>query len=215
LSNIKWYAVRIILLNMFGQILTLGFLFYLVHIVLQNLYNIDIISLILSDLKFIPLELIVVSTAVIFCRKFYKHYSYHSSSANLDEKLRREINPLFYIESCIITVNSHIDSLKLKADILKSFSPIPIIILFLGGFIETGKTIDLNTYGKIVLVTILIYFTWLINVYKSFRSARYRLADYERRLLRIKNKNNYEHNPPTNNNRLQALRQQSHPSIND
>lgn len=96
-------------------------------------------------------------------------------------------NPKARIEGCIAEVNGEIDSLKLKADILKSFSPVPIILLFIGSVFEKGTFINLNSYSLIVLATVLFYFWWLTNVYNKFSAARRELALYEKNLIKIEN----------------------------
>ncbi|PFJ29317.1 hypothetical protein CN964_29800 [Bacillus cereus] len=187
----KWITIKFLLEKMLIEVFILGLAAFVVYTVIKEMYNVDLILLINSILKpflgdnviFIMIFLIIG----IIIKYFYKRYKFLEFLDFLDRLKTKYENPKARIEGCIAEVNGEIDSLKLKADILKSFSPVPIILLFIGSVFEKGTFINLNSYSLIVLATVLFYFWWLTNVYNKFSAARRELALYEKNLIKIEN----------------------------
>lgn len=191
-ENAKWTTIKVILINMLFQTFGLGIITFIVYKIIKEIYGIDLLSLMQGILKPIRLELIVLSVSLIIIREFYKRYRFHQSLDHLYSISRDFENPKAVFEWSIVYINGEIDLLKLKVDILKSFSPIPIIVLFIGGVFEKSKIIDLNTYGIASLILILLYFGWLMTIFSEFSTLRRKLAYYEQHLIMVENKNLFD-----------------------
>jgi hypothetical protein len=118
----------------------------------------------------------------------------------LENSKNKYENPKARIEWSIANLNGQIDSLKLKVDILKSFSPIPILILFIGNLFEEGTFINLNSFSITVLVIILVYFAWLMNAYNQFVTIRKVLVHFEQEKIKLENENFFDQKIRTPNN---------------
>ncbi|MEI4801997.1 hypothetical protein WAZ07_11795 [Bacillus sp. FJAT-51639] len=184
----KWITIRVILVRMFVEFLMLAVVAFIVYKIIKEIYSINLVSLIQSILKPIPSGILISIIFLIITRVFYKRYKFIEFLDFLHETKREYENLQAHIEWYIVYVNSEIDLLKLKADILKSFSPIPIIILFIGSIFEKDAVMDLNLYSIMVLIVVLSYFGWLISVYNKFVIVRRKLAYYEQEIIQIKNK---------------------------
>lgn len=187
MMNDKWVTIKVILVNMLFQTFGIGILAFIVYKIIKDIYDINLVSLIKVILKPFPSGAIVFIVLLLIIKIFYKRYKFHQSLDYLYNISSDFENPKAVFEWSIAYINGEIDLLKLKVDILKSFSPIPIIILFIGGIFEKGKVIDLNTYSIAVLIFILLYFGWLMNVFSQFSTLRRELAHYEQHLIRCDN----------------------------
>ncbi|HDR4441319.1 hypothetical protein BK720_01655 [Bacillus thuringiensis serovar brasilensis] len=187
----KWITIRFLLEKILIEIFALGLVAFVVYTVIKEMYDVDLILLINSILKPFPTDnvifIMLVTTIGIITKIFYKRYKFLEFLDFLNQLKMEYENPKARIERCIAGVNGKIDSLKFKADILKSFSPIPIIILFIGRLFEKGTVFNLNSYSLVVLATVLFYFWWLIYIYNKFSVARRELALYEKSLIEIEN----------------------------
>ncbi|HDR7992862.1 hypothetical protein COK77_08090 [Bacillus cereus] len=187
----KWITIKFLLEKMLVEVFMLGFAAFVVYTIIKEMYDVDLILLINSILKSFPVDnvifIMIFLIMGIIITNFYKRYKFLEFLDFLDRLKTKSENPKARIEGCIAEVNGKIDSLKLKVDILKSFSPVPIILLFIGSLFEKGTVINLNSYSLIVLATVLFYFWWLTNVYNKFSVARRELALYEKNLIQIEN----------------------------
>ncbi|MED1511840.1 hypothetical protein [Bacillus proteolyticus] len=138
-TKYKWTTIRVILERMLIEAFILGLITFIVYNVIKDIYSINLFSSISSILKPIPSEALTIIFILIIARNFNKRYKFHRLLDFFENNKNKYENPQAHIEWCIVNLNGQIDSLKLKVDILKSFSPIPILILFIGNLFEIGR----------------------------------------------------------------------------
>lgn len=191
-TKYKWITIRVILERMLIEAFMLGLITFIVYNVIKDIYSINLFSSISSILKPIPSEALTIIFIFIIARNFNKRYKFHRLLDFFENNKNKYKNPHAHIEWCIANLNGQIDSLKLKVDILKSFSPIPILILFIGNLFEKGTFINLNSFSITVLVIILVYFAWLMNAYNQFVTIRKELVHFEQEKIKLENENFFD-----------------------
>lgn len=191
-TKYKWITIRVILEKMLIEAFMLGLITLIVYIVIKDIYSINLFTAISSILKPIPSETLTIIFILIISRNFNKRYKFHRLLDVLENSKNKYENPQAHIEWSIANLNGQIDSLKLKVDILKSFSPIPILILFIGNLFEKGTSINLNSFSITVLVIILVYFAWLMNAYNQFVTIRKVLVHFEQEKIKLENNNFFD-----------------------
>ncbi|MGN7197951.1 hypothetical protein ACTHS9_28495 [Bacillus mycoides] len=201
-TKYKWITIRVIIEKMLIEAFMLGLITFIVYNVIKDIYSINLFTSISSILKPIPSEALTIIFILIISKNFNKRYKFHRMLDVLENSKNKYENPKARIEWSIANLNGQIDSLKLKVDILKSFSPIPILILilFIGNLFEKGTFINLNSFSITVLVIILVYFAWLMNAYNQFVTIRKVLVHFEQEKIKLENENFFDQKIRTPNN---------------
>ncbi|MGW6150871.1 hypothetical protein ACWFN4_26265 [Bacillus mycoides] len=199
-TKYKWITIRVIIEKMLIEAFMLGLITFIVYNVIKDIYSINLFTSISSILKPIPSEALTIIFILIISKNFNKRYKFHRMLDVLENSKNKYKNPKARIEWSIANLNGQIDSLKLKVDILKSFSPIPILILFIGNLFEKGTFINLNSFSITVLVIILVYFAWLMNAYNQFVTIRKVLVHFEQEKIKLENENFFDQKIRTPNN---------------
>ncbi|PEN40854.1 hypothetical protein CN543_01470 [Bacillus toyonensis] len=199
-TKYKWITIRVIIEKMLIEAFMLGLITFIVYNVIKDIYSINLFTSISSILKPIPSEALTIIFILIISKNFNKRYKFHRMLDVLENSKNKYENPKARIEWSIANLNGQIDSLKLKVDILKSFSPIPILILFIGNLFEKGTFINLNSFSITVLVIILVYFASLMNAYNQFVTIRKVLVHFEQEKIKLENENFFDQKIRTPNN---------------
>ncbi|MFK4333457.1 hypothetical protein ABH955_004119 [Bacillus sp. RC240] len=199
-TKYKSITIRVIIEKMLIEAFMLGLITFIVYNVIKDIYSINLFTSISSILKPIPSEALTIIFILIISKNFNKRYKFHRMLDVLENSKNKYENPKARIEWSIANLNGQIDSLKLKVDILKSFSPIPILILFIGNLFEKGTFINLNSFSITVLVIILVYFAWLMNAYNQFVTIRKVLVHFEQEKIKLENENFFDQKIRTPNN---------------
>lgn len=184
----KLYTVWTILVHMFLEFVLLGVIFTMAYMFIETIYDVNVLTLVQPLWNSISKDILFTVVALLLFLECYKRYK---SQRFLEDVSNMKYNyeyPTKVIESRKLWIESRLESLRLKLDILLKYSIfIPIIFLFSKDLMIKNANISLNTYLITLFVTIVIFAVWVMKTYKQFTTIRRNLTEYNTELLRINN----------------------------
>ncbi|EJR80272.1 hypothetical protein [Bacillus cereus] len=89
----------------------------------------------------------------------------------IDEVIKEEDNPIAELKSILVLCEQECDISKLKVDILKSISPIPLLVFFFGLIVDSKDSKSLILGAAIILIS--FYAIWIKQNFERYKRANY------------------------------------------
>lgn len=110
--------------------------------------------------------------------KFYRRlYNILTIADIIKDIVQTETKPKLSLKSSLLLLEQRCDVIKIKIDILKSISPIPILVFFL------GIAFDKSTYPEYILgaalLLMMIYIYWIKYCYESYKTTTYNVSQFK------------------------------------
>lgn len=140
---------------------------------------------------FIIVAIIILIYLAFQSFKYYKELKTFYDIKTQISGIKDRVNPKGALKGMINTHTMMLERFKLKLDLLKSFSPIPIVVFISGVFIN----IDINTgiipwiteptistkliFGLLMMLFIIWYIVSLIVTWDKFKTIQFRNLQYQ------------------------------------
>ncbi|WP_318582147.1 hypothetical protein [Bacillus paranthracis] len=137
------------------------------------------------------LIIILCTFVVILIHPSYRYYQNTYSMFSIfyyivDIEGLNKAKSLPKLKSMSITYENYCDINKIKIDILKSISPIPLIVFFLGAALQN------NAYQKLIigiaLLLVMLYIYWIRNTYESYKNNIFCLSQIKKSIVSLESK---------------------------
>ncbi|EKS8377537.1 hypothetical protein [Bacillus cereus] len=137
------------------------------------------------------LIIILCTCIVILIHPSYRYYQNTYSIFTIfyyiiDIEALNKAKSIPKLKSMSITYENYCDINKIKIDILKSISPIPLIVFFLGVALQG------NVYQKLIigiaLLLVMLYIYWIRNTYESYKNNIFCLSQIKKSIVSLESK---------------------------
>lgn len=188
-NNKFWTRLNVIATHLLAELLILVLVIFILSSVIKALYNVDVFDYLLSKKDHILFKLSLLLVLLYIVHDFKDRYKWLDFNDHLRDIRFNRKYPEEMTKYWINNTKSQIDIVRMKIDILKSLSPIPVIILFLGKFFDNKLTIDFNNLLVSILACLFVYFISLIKSFYKYSKLQRNLNEYQNLLLKMKREN--------------------------
>lgn len=187
-KHIRWFVLQRLLQQKFVELL----LILVVIMFLDTSFNIGIMTFVWNYKSYWEWLILLISIDLVI--GYNNKVKILQRGSYIDYiKLYHE-NPRATLEALLERRQTRLDIIKNNTDILKVFSPVPIVI-FIAGLFFQDKLKD-NFYASIGLVIFVCFY--IIQVYrlsKQFEECRKSIGEYKLAIHHIENQDLYDQKP--------------------
>ncbi|WOA60662.1 hypothetical protein [Bacillus mycoides] len=110
--------------------------------------------------------------------KFYRRlYNILTIADIINDIVQTETKPKLSLKSSLLSLEQRCNVIRIKIDILKSISPIPIFVFFL------GMAFDKSTYQEYILgvslLLMMLYIYWIKYCYELYDTTTYNVSQFK------------------------------------
>lgn len=195
--------------HILAELLILALVIFILLSVIKAIYSVDVFDYLLSKKDHLLFKLSLLLLLIYIIHNFRDRYKWLDFSDHLSDIRFKRKFPEEVTKYWINNTESQINIIKMKIDILKSLSPIPVIILFLGKFFDNNLIIDFNNLLVSILVCLFIYLTTLIKSFYKYSKLQRNLNEYQNLLLEMKRENIFREKDRISNDKKIIIEQRS------
>ncbi|MFP7176943.1 hypothetical protein [Priestia filamentosa] len=131
-------------------------------------------------------EFFILGIYVYLLIAYKNKFEFHKRRFNIDYIKVYYKNPKATLEVYLDRRQTSLDIIKNNTDILKVFSPIPIVVFLLGLFFQDKLTLN-SSLSKGIVISICYYVIKMYRLAKQFKECRISIDEYKHAIHHIEN----------------------------